>query len=74
MLATGLEPVSRKSRKLYGPEKPSVKLRPADSVRLVFSYVVKGIKVKITSKSRALRSLRFEEYRENYVHFRETGP
>ena len=35
-------PVSRKSRELYGPEKPVVKLRPAYFVKLVFSYVVKG--------------------------------
>ena len=30
--------------------KPFVKLRPAYSVKLVFSYVVKGIKMKITAK------------------------
>ena len=29
-------PVSRKSRELFGPEKPFVKLRPAYSVKLVF--------------------------------------
>ena len=54
-------PVSRKSRKLFGPEKPFVKLRPAYSVKLVFSYVVKGIKIKITAKFRASRRLRFED-------------
>ena len=53
--------VSRKSRKLFGPEKPFVKLLPAYSVKLVFSYVVKGIKIKITAKSRASRRLRFED-------------
>ena len=53
-------PVSRKSRELFGPEKPFVKLRPAYSVKLVFSYVVKGIKIKITAKFRASRRLRFE--------------
>ena len=37
------------------------RLLPAYSVKLVFSYVVKGIKIKITAKSRALRSLRFED-------------
>ena len=37
------EPVSRKSRKLFGPEKPFVKLRPDNSVELVFSLVVKGV-------------------------------
>ena len=54
-------PVSRKSRELFGPEKPFVKLRPTYSVKLVFSYVVKGIKIKITAKFRASRRLRFED-------------
>ena len=54
-------PVSRKSRELFGPEKPFVKLPPAFSVKLVFSYVVKGIKIKITAKFRASRLLRFED-------------
>ena len=36
-------PVCRKSRKRFGPENPFVKLRPALSVKRVFSYVVKGI-------------------------------
>ena len=54
-------PVSRKSRELFGPEKPFVKLRPAYSVKLVFSYVVKGMKIKITAKFRASRRLRFED-------------
>ena len=44
-----------------GPEKPFVKLRPAFSVNLIFSYVVKGIKIKITAKFRASRRLRFED-------------
>ena len=56
-----LGPVSRKSRKLFGPEKPFVKLRPAYSVKLVFSYVVKRIKIKMTAKFRASRRLRFED-------------
>ena len=48
--AWGLEPVSRKSRKgksrnLFGPEKPFIKFRLAYSVKLVFSYVVKEIKM-----------------------------
>ena len=44
-------------------EKPFVKLRPAYSLKLFFSYVVKRIKVKkkITAKFRALRRLRFED-------------
>ena len=50
-----------KSRKLFEPEKPFVKLRPAYSVKLVFTYVVKGIKIKITAKFRASRSLRLED-------------
>ena len=36
MFSPELGPVSRKSRKLFGPEKPFVKLRPAYSVKLVF--------------------------------------
>ena len=54
-------PVSRKSRKLSGPEKPFVKLRPANSVKPVLSYVVKGIKIKIHAKFRASRRFRFED-------------
>ena len=46
-VSSALGPVSRKSRELFGPEKPFVKLRPAFSVKLVFSYVVKGIKIKL---------------------------
>ena len=56
-----LGPVSRNSRELFGPEKPFVKLRPAYSVKLIFSHVAKGIKIKITAKFRALRRLRFED-------------
>ena len=47
--------------KLSGPEKPFVKLRPAYSVKLVFSCVVKGIKTKITAKFRGSRHFRFED-------------
>jgi len=46
---------------LESPEKPFVKLRAAYSVKLVFSYVVKGIKIKITAKFRASRRLSFED-------------
>ena len=53
--------VSQTTRKLYGAEKPFVKLRTAYSVKLVFSYVVKGIKVKITAKFRDTGHLRFED-------------
>ena len=45
----------------FRPEKPFVKLRPAVSVKLVFSYVGKGIKIKITAKFRASIRLRFED-------------
>ena len=58
---SSLGPVSRKSRELFGPEKPFVKLRPAYSVKLIFSHVVKGIKIKIMAKFRASRRLRFED-------------
>ena len=54
-------PISRKSRELCGPEKPFEKLRPAYSVKLVFSYVVNEIKIKITAKFCASRRLRFED-------------
>ena len=54
-------PVSRKCRKLFGSEEPFVRLRSAYSVKLIFSYVVKGIKIKITAKFRASRRLRFED-------------
>ena len=53
-------PISRKSREHFGPEKPFVKLRPVYSVKLVFSCVVKRIKLKINAKFRASRRLRVE--------------
>ena len=74
--------VSRNFRKLFGPEKPFVKVRATYSVKLVSSYVVKGIKVKITAKFLAARRPSFWRYKENYVtrnasemfrDFRETG-
>ena len=54
-------PVSRKPRELFGPENPFVKVRPAYSVKLIFSYVVKGIKIKVTVKFCASRRLRFQD-------------
>ena len=71
--------VSPKTRKLYGPEKPFLKLRPAYFVKLVFSYVVKRIKIKITAKFRLTEHLRFEDTKrimspEQFRDFRETGP
>ena len=86
LLRSALGPVSRKSRELFGPEKPFVRVRPAYSVKLVFSYVVKGIKIKIIAKFRASRRLRFEDTKrimspeihpntpEKFRDFRETGP
>ena len=56
-----LGPVSRKSGELFGPETPFVKVRPAYSVKLVFSYVVNEIKTKTTEKFRASRRLRFDD-------------
>ena len=64
-LVKDLGPVSRKSRELFGPEKPFVKLRPAYSVKLVFSYVVEGTKINITAKFRASRRLHFEDTKRN---------
>ena len=79
----GQWPVSRKSRKLFGPEKPFLKLRLAHSVKLVFSYVVKGRKIKSNCKVSCPETPSFWKYKENYVtrnapekfrDFRETGP
>ena len=72
-------PVCRKSRNLFGSEKPSVKLRPACSVKLVFSHDVKGRKSKITAKFRVLERFRFQDTKrimspEKFRDFRETGP
>ena len=53
--------VSRECRKLFGSEKPFAKLQSTYSVKLDFSYVVNGIKVKITAKFRASRRLRFAD-------------
>ena len=50
-----------KVSKNFGPEKPFVKLRPAYSAKLVFSYVGKGWKIKITVKLRVSRRLHFED-------------
>ena len=58
---SGPWPVSRKSRKLFGPKKPFLKPRLAYPIKLVFSYVVRGRKIKITAKFCGLRRLRFED-------------
>ena len=65
-----------------GPWRELLKLRPAYSVKLVFSYVVKGIKIKITAKFHASRPLRCKDTKrivirnppEKFRDFRETGP
>ena len=56
-----LGPISRKTRELFEPEKAFVKVRPTYSVKLIFSYVVKRRKTKITAKFRASERLRFED-------------
>ena len=70
-------------RNLIGHEKPFVKLRPAYSVKLVFSYVINGIKIKISAKFRCIETPLLWRYKGNYVtrnapekfrDFRETGP
>ena len=71
--------VSQKTQKLYGPEKPFVKLRPACSVKLVFLCVVKGIKIKITAKFCDTEHFRFEDTKrimspEKFRVFQKTGP
>ena len=43
-------PVSRKSRKRFGPEEPFVR-----------SYLVKGLKIKISAKFQASRRLRLDD-------------
>ena len=49
-------------------EKPFLKLRAVHSLELVFSYVVKGIKIKITANFRASKHLWFDDtYKENYA-------
>ena len=53
-----LGPVSRKSRKLFGPEKPSVKLATACFGKQTFSHVFKITKTKITVKFDELNALR----------------
>ena len=53
-------PTSQKSCKIFRPKKPFEKLQPAYSVKLVFSYAVKVINIKITAKFHALRCLHFE--------------
>ena len=75
------EPITSDTRCAFlkRPEKQFVKLRPARSIKLVFPYVVKAIKIKITAKFRDMEHLRFEDTKrimshEKFRDFRETGP
>ena len=49
------------------PEKPFVEPRLACSVKLVFSYIVIKIKIKIKGKVSCLETPLFWRYKENYV-------
>ena len=62
-LAEYLVLVYRKSRKRFGPEKTFRNSPTHLFCKLVFSYVVKGIKIitKLTTKFRASIRLRFED-------------
>lgn len=53
--------VSQKSRKQFRPKKLLIKPQAARSIKLVFSEVVKGIKMKITAKLHSSRHLPFED-------------
>jgi len=48
-------------KNLSGPEKSFLELRPTVSVKLVFSYVVKVIKIKISATFRTSRRHGFED-------------
>ena len=71
-------PVFRKSRKRFGSKQPFVKLRPTYSVKLVYAYLAKGIKMKVSAKFRSLRHLSFEDTKrigsEKFLNFRRNGP
>ena len=45
----------------FGSKQPFVKLRPTYSVKLVYAYLAKGIKMKVSAKFRSLRHLSFED-------------
>ena len=57
----------RDFRKPFGSEKPFLKLRLPYSVKLG-SWVLKGIKIEITAKFRASRSLRVEDTKRPLGH------
>ena len=62
-----------------GPYTSHRKLRPAYSVKLIFSYVVKGIKIKKTAKfvprgAFVLKNYVTRNKPEIFQDFQETGP
>ena len=68
-----------KDPKTLRARKANRKTPTAYSVKLVFLYVVKGIKIKITAKFCDTEHLRFEDTKrimspEKFRVFRETGP
>ena len=82
-MSTIISPRARflKVPKTLGPEKPFVKLSPAHFVKLVFSYVVKGIKIKKTAKFHVTEHVRVDHEDtkrimppEKFRDFRETVP
>ena len=57
----------------------AIRKTPTYIVKLVFSYVLKGIKIKTIAKFRDTEHLRFEDTKrimspEKFRDFRETGP
>ena len=60
-MITSRRPFPAKVPKTYRARSQFVKLRPAYSAKLVFSYVVKGIRIEITGKFSVSRRLRFED-------------
>ena len=61
-------PVSRKSRKRFGPEKAFLKLPPAYSKRLVFNYDFKIRTGKFVAKFHAWKRLRFFKIQRKLWH------
>ena len=59
---------------LFGHEKPFVKLRPAYSVKLVFSDVVKWKKNQNNCRISWLEMPSFWRYKENYLTRKGSGP
>ena len=65
--------------KLFWPKKPFVKYQPTYSVKLVFSYVVKGIKIQLAAKFHVSRRLCFEDIKrimspEMHLTFEKRAP